>query len=68
MVVVSTVSPQEEVRTFVRNNQDLLSEVLRYSQDPYARACALVLLKRGGTERELEAIEEDFDRVRDRVE
>jgi hypothetical protein len=37
-----------------------LSDVLRYSQSPYARACAFVLLKQGGSERDIAAIEEDL--------
>ena len=58
----------EEARDFVRNNRTMVRDVLRFSQDSYARACALVLLKRGGTERDLSAIEEDLNEVRDHVE
>ncbi|MFB6134432.1 MAG: hypothetical protein ABEJ55_05540 [Halanaeroarchaeum sp.] len=52
--------PSEATRSFVEENSDLLADVLRYSQDSYARACALVLLRHGATERDLEAIQSDL--------
>lgn len=64
---MSTVSTHEDVRAFVRDNQDLIADVLRYSQDPYARACALVLLTRGGTERDVDAVEDDLEVLREQV-
>lgn len=59
--------PDEDVRTFIQANRDLIGDVLRYSQDPYARACALVLLKRGGTERDVDAIADDLNLAREQV-
>jgi hypothetical protein len=56
---------EEDAREFVTENRDLLREVLRFSQDPYSRACALVLLKHGGTERDLRAIEEELSTVKE---
>lgn len=51
----------DATRAFVRDNHDLIADVLRYSQDSYARACALVLLTHGGTERDIKEIEADLD-------
>jgi hypothetical protein len=52
----------DDIATYVRENQDIIAGVLRYSQDPYARACALVLLTHGGSERDVEAIKEEVER------
>ena len=52
----------DEIGEFVRENQELLADVLRHSEDAYARACALVLLKRGGTERDVEVVKDEVDR------
>lgn len=57
-------APEEDIRAFIKSNRDLIADVLRYSQDPYARACALVLLRHGGSERDLEAIEADLERAK----
>ena len=54
-------------QSFVEDNRDLIADVLRYSQDTYARACALVLLQHGGTERDLEAIQSDLDLIEDQL-
>lgn len=58
----------EEAREFVTENQDLLNDVLRYSENPYARACALVLLKHGGTQREVKAIQDELSSVQEEIE
>lgn len=57
-----------DVRKFVKDNRDLLQDVLRFSQNPYARACALVLLKHGGTEREVSAIQDDLASLQEEIE
>ena len=62
-----TSSADKDVREFVRRNRDLIADVLQYSQDPYSRACAFVLLKHGGTERDVDAIVEDLETVREEV-
>lgn len=64
---MSATTPDEDVREYVQENRDLIVDVLRYSQDPYARACAFVLLKHGGTERDVDAIEADLETLRDEV-
>lgn len=64
---MSSTTPDEDIREYVRENRDLIAGVLRHSQDPYARACAFVLLKHGGTERDIEAIEADLETAREAV-
>lgn len=61
-------SAEEDAREFVTQNWELLTDVLRFSQDTYARACALTLLKWGGTKRDVAAVEADLETVRERVE
>ena len=62
-----TTDPDEDVREFVRENRELIADVLRYSRNSYARACAFVLLKHGGTERDVDAIEADLETLREEV-
>lgn len=52
----------DDIAAYVRENRDIIADVLQYSQDPYARACALVLLKYGGSKRDVEAIKEEIER------
>lgn len=59
--------PSETTRSYVEDNHDLIADVLRYSQDSYARACALALLANGGTERDLNEIKADLDLVEDQL-
>lgn len=56
--------PPESPRRFVEDNRDLIADVLRYSQDTYARACALVLLQYG-SERDLKEIQSDLNLIDD---
>jgi hypothetical protein len=53
----------EDLSTYVRENRDVLANVLRYSQDPYARACALTLLMRGGTARDVESVKQEVEEI-----
>ena len=53
----------EQIQDYVSENRELLAEVLREGDDPYARACALVLLKHGGDERDIEAIKEEVEKL-----
>lgn len=46
---------------YVDENRDLLVDVLRHGDDPYARACALILLKEGGSERDVEEIKREIE-------
>ncbi len=59
---VRTVSESIDLEEYVRENRDMLVEVLRYGQDPYTRACALVVLTHGGTERDIEEIKREVER------
>lgn len=56
------MNSSSDVAEYVREHREDLVHVLRHCQDPYTRACALVLLREGGTERDLEKIKEDLDR------
>lgn len=60
---MATPNPKEsdEGMDWVRENRDLLAEVLRHGDDPYARACALVLLKEVGTERDIDAVKREVE-------
>lgn len=51
----------QELSTYVRENRDVIADVLLHSQDSYVRACALVLLREGGTERDVEKIKQEVD-------
>lgn len=42
-----TDDPDEELRDWVDENHDLLIDVIRHGEDPFARACALIALKHG---------------------
>jgi len=55
--------PSDTAHHFVEDNADLIADVLRYSQDSYARACALVLLQHG-SERTRREIQSDLDLVK----
>lgn len=50
-----------DVAEYVRENREDLAHVLRNCQDPYTRACALVLLREGGTKRDIKKIKEELD-------
>lgn len=59
--------PSEPTRSYVKDNRDLIVDILRYSQDSFPRACALALLVQGGTERDLNEIKADLDLVEDQL-
>lgn len=58
-----TVDTTDDVADWVAENHDLIAEVLRRGDDPYARACALVLLKEAGTERDADAVKQEVDEL-----
>ena len=51
----------EDIESYVRENQDFIADVLKKSEDTYARACALVLMKYGGTERDVELVKQEVE-------
>lgn len=53
----------QDLSTYVRENRDVLANVLRHSQDPYARACALALLLHGGTTRDVESVKQEVEEI-----
>lgn len=46
------LSQTDDLTDYVRENHDVIADVLRTSRDPYARALALLKQRRGGTERD----------------
>lgn len=54
----------DDIREEVQKHTDLISEVLKHSDDPYARGCALVLLKHGGSEPELDTVIRELEKCR----
>jgi hypothetical protein len=54
---------QPEITTYVRENRDVIANVLRHSQDSYARACALALLMHGGTSRDVESVKQEVEEI-----
>lgn len=56
-------SEPDDLATFVRENQDVLANVLRHSQDSYARACALALLVNAGTTRDVESVKQEVEEI-----
>lgn len=56
-----SASTPDEIADWIQENRDLLAEVLRRGDDPYVRACALVLLKEAGTERDVDAVKQEVD-------
>lgn len=55
------MSTELEISEYIRENHEEIAHTLRYSHDPYARACAYVLLREGGTPRDIEKIKEELD-------
>ena len=58
-----TRSDNEDVNEFVDENIDFIVQVLKHSNDTYARACALVLLSRCSDVRKLDEIQRDLEQV-----
>ena len=53
----------DEISTYVRENRDILANVLRHSQNSYARACALAILIHGGTARDVESVKQEVEEI-----
>lgn len=62
--IVSPSDDSVEIDQYVRRHRDVITDVLRHSDDPYARACALVLLKHGGDEPELDEVIQELEQCR----
>lgn len=59
MIDVERVDAEE----YVRENRERIVRVIRHSDDPFARACAWVLLDRYTPDRDLEELREELDAV-----
>ncbi|WP_363463701.1 hypothetical protein [Halogeometricum borinquense] len=49
------------VTEYVEENHDMIASVLKHSSDEFIRACALMLLKNGGTEYDVEQVKRELD-------
>ena len=54
---------QVDAEEYVRKNRERIVGVIRHSDDPFARACAWVLLDRYTPDRDLEELREELDAV-----
>jgi hypothetical protein len=54
---------RDEIREYVTQNREFLSRVLRRGDDE-ARAYVLALLANGGTEDDIESVQEELDRMK----
>ena len=52
-----------DIQLFVEENRRWIVSVLRNSTDEYTRACAYALLLKGSTEREIETILREVERL-----
>lgn len=57
------IEQEEQIANFIEENSDWIADVLRHSEDSYARACALTLLAYGGTQREIELVKRDLEAI-----
>lgn len=57
------MNTDNDISAYVRENHDVIANVLRHSQDPYARACALALLMNGGTARDVESVKQEVEEI-----
>lgn len=53
----------DDPTAYVRENPDVLANVLRNSQDSFARACALAILTYGGTTRDVETVKQEIEDI-----
>jgi hypothetical protein len=60
---MASASSADDLSAYVRENRDVIANVLRHSQDPYARACALALLMNGGTKRDAESVKQEVEEI-----
>jgi len=54
---------QVDPETYVEENRERLVQIIRHSEDAFARACAWTLLDRYTPDRELEELHDELDAV-----
>ena len=59
---MSTSGGSESVREYVEENHDSLARILRHGSEE-TRAYAYALLRRGGTERDIEQVKRELDEL-----
>jgi len=66
-IPTQTGTDSGEIREYVNENRDFLSRVLRHGNNE-ARSYALALLANGGTDDDIEAVQEELNRLQTDVE
>jgi len=61
-IPTQTGTDSGEIREYVNENRDFLSRVLRHGNNE-ARSYALALLANGGTDDDIEAVQEELNRL-----
>jgi len=56
--------PEDDLQQYVRENRDLLTRVLLYGNEE-ARGFALAVLANGGTDRDIERVQRELERLED---
>jgi len=62
MIDIDDIDPE----TFVEENRERLVQIIRHSDDPFARACAWTMLDRYTPDREIDELHEELDNVANR--
>lgn len=62
MIDIDDIDPE----TFVEENRERLVQIIRHSDDPFARACAWSMLDRYTPDREIDELHEELDNVTNR--
>ncbi len=62
MIDIDDIDPE----TFVEENRERLVQIIRHSDDPFARACAWAMLDRYTPDREIDELHEELDNVTNR--
>lgn len=59
MIDVEGIDPEE----YVQENRKRIIQIIRHSDDPFARACAWMLLDRYTPDRDLEDLRDELDDI-----
>jgi hypothetical protein len=62
MIDIDDIDPE----TYVQENRDRLVQIIRHSDDPFARACAWTMLDRYTPDREIDELHDELDSVTNR--
>lgn len=62
MIDIDDIDPE----TYVQENRDRLVQIIRHSDDPFARACAWTMLDRYTPDQEIDELHDELDSVTNR--